>query len=571
MDVALVGTGPAVDAVEAALADIDVQPRTAEPGALGDADVAVVSGLAGAAAFERANAAAQAGATPWLSIEIGGVGGHTFEDVDAAVAGYAPGTGCHKCLRARVASNADESATEPSADRSAVRLAGAVAGRQLVDLLTGGEATLLGGVVELPHRQREFLPVPGCDCGDAPDRTLDRSHEDVPLDEALARAERALDERVGIVRSVGEFESFPAPYYLAEVCDTSGFSDASAPSKAAGVGGEWNPAFMKALGEALERYGAAIYRDADFEHARPSALDGTVSPSSFVLPEGTDAEDDAERLWSRGEALATGDPAWLPAERVQFPPPERRLGPSITTGLGLGSSPVEALLSGLYEVIERDASMLAWYSSFEPLELSIDDEGYETLRRRAASEGLSATALLVTQDVDVPVVAAAVHREGEWPRFAVGSDADLDPAAAARGALAEALQNWMELRSMGPDEAADESGAIGAYAALPDEAQVLLDAGGPVPVASVGPDDPPSGAAELDALVERVDDAGLTPYAARLTTRDLEHLGFEAVRAVVPTAQPLFTGEPVFGERARTVPADMGFESRLDRRMHPYP
>jgi ribosomal protein S12 methylthiotransferase accessory factor len=129
----------------------------------------------------------------------------------------------------------------------------------------------------------------------------------------------------------------------------------------------------------------------------------------------------------------------------------------------------------------------------------------------------------------------------------------------------------MELRSMGPDEAADESGAIGAYAALPDEARVLLDAGGPVPVASVGPDDPPSSAAELDALVERVDDAGLTPYAARLTTRDLEHLGFEAVRAVVPTAQPLFTGEPVFGERARTVPADMGFESRLDRRMHPYP
>ena len=32
-----------------------------------------------------------------------------------------------------------------------------------------------------------------------------------------------------------------------------------------------------------------------------------------------------------------------------------------------------------------------------------------------------------------------------------------------------------------------------------------------------------------------------------------------AVRAVVPEAQPLFTGEPYFGERAREVPKSMGF------------
>jgi len=572
MDVAIVGSGPAVDAVEAALGDVDVGTRTMSAGEIGGAEIAVVCDPAGAETFERANEAALAGGTPWLSIEVGGVGGRGVDEIDAAVAGYAPSTGCHDCLRARVAASADEEPVEPSADRSAVRMAGAVAGKELVALLSGEESSLLGGVVEVPHHRREFLPVPNCGCADgSPDRTLDRDYESLPVEDALTRAERALDERVGIVRSIGEIESFPAPYYLAELAATDGFSDASAPPQAAGVDDDWNPAFMKALGEALERYGAAIYRTSEFERAPPAAPDDAVPPAAFVLPDGVDADSGDPLPWIEGEVLATGDAARLPAEKAVFPPPERRLGPSITTGLGLGASTVEALLSGLYEVIERDATMLAWYSTFEPLELSVDDDGFDALARRAAGEGLSVTPLLVTQDVDVPVVAVAVHREGEWPRFAVGSDADLDPIAAARGALAEALQNWMELRSMGPDEAADQSGAIGAYAEFPEEAQAFLDAGGPVPADSVGPDDPPTGTAELDAVVERATEADLTPYGVRLTPRDLDRIGFEVVRVLAPSAQPLFTGDPVFGDRARSVPEDLGFEPRLDRRLHPYP
>ena len=83
--------------------------------------------------------------------------------------------------------------------------------------------------------------------------------------------------------------------------------------------------------------------------------------------------------------------------------------------------------------------------------------------------------------------------------------------------------------------------------------------------------EPPTGADELEALVARVTDAGLDPYGARLTPRDLERQGFEAVRVLVPTAQPLFTDEPYFGDRARDVPEELGFEPRLDRDHHPYP
>ncbi|MFC4448062.1 YcaO-like family protein [Halorussus aquaticus] len=580
--VGLVGTGPATDAVTAALADVRAETVECDPERIAAADFAVVVGATGGDEFAAANRAARDARTPWLAVELGGVGGRATPDVDAAVSGFAPATACWQCLRTRVAANRGDATERSGGDGSGVeipaasaRFAGALAGRETATLLSGGESAALGGVVEVPHAERTLLPVPGCDvCGETPesDSAIDREYVETELEDALSRAEQAVDERVGVVSSIGEAESFPTPYYLAELADTTGFSDAQAAERAAGVSDDWNEALMKALGEALERYAAGVYRTAAFESARPADLNSAVGPAAFVGPDGwSDPAADDSIAWVDGENLRTGDPTRLPAEFVHFPPPEVRHKPSITTGLGLGSSTVEALLSGLYEVLERDATMLAWYSTFDPLELAVESEQFETLRSRARAENLDVTALLVTQDVDVPVVAAAVHRDGEWPRFAVGSDADLDPDAAAGSALAEALQNWMELRSMGEEDAADADGAIGRYADFPEAAREFVAADTAIPSASVGPSDCPAGAAELDAVLDRLADADLSAYAARLTTRDVEQLGFEAVRVLVPEAQPLFTGESFFGERARTVPAEMGFEFRPDRDLHPYP
>jgi ribosomal protein S12 methylthiotransferase accessory factor len=216
--------------------------------------------------------------------------------------------------------------------------------------------------------------------------------------------------------------------------------------------------------------------------------------------------------------------------------------------------------------------MLAWYSDYDPLGLSVDDERVQELEKRARSEGLSVTVTLLTQDVDVPVVAATVHRDGEWPRFAAGSGADLDPVDAATGALAEALQNWVELRDMGPEQAGEEGGAIGQYAEFPDRVRELTHPETTVPAESVADDAADlTGEEALDALVDRVADAGLTPYAARTTTRDVASLGFEGVRAVIPESQPLFTGEAFFGDRLQSVAASMGFEARPNRAYHPFP
>lgn len=566
--VELVGGGPAAEALIAALSDTSATVRRADDPLRSAADLAVVVGTAGADRFHTAGSRARKLGVPWVAVELGGVGG--VPATDAAVAGFDPDTGCYRCLNSRVNANIDDdlpSAGKP--DSGTQRFAGAVAGRRIQGALSG-TSPLAGTVVELPYAERQFLPVPGCSCGESRSWLPRESSPPTREQGALARAEAGLDERVGVVAEVGETESFPAPYYLASVASTDGFSDALAAQQAAGVAVDWDTAFMKALGESYERYAAGVYRTDTMVSGTVDSVSDPVAPSEFVRPDGSDG-DSSERQWVPARHLGTEDTHHLPAETVVYPPPSHDVRPPVTTGLGLGSSERDALRSGLYEVVERDAAMLSWYSTYEPLGLRVESvPTFQELRGRARAEGLTVTPLLLTQDIDVPVVAAAVERE-EWPALAVGSAAGLDPAAAATGALEEALQNWMELRGMGPDGAADADGAIGHYAARPDEVGSVTAPETTVPLSSVGPGTVPEGERELPELIDRVTAGGLDPYATRLTTRDIERMGFEAVRVVCPGAQPLFFDDAFFGDRAERVPAELGFQARPDRAHHPFP
>ncbi|QGN06677.1 bacteriocin biosynthesis protein SagD [Halorhabdus sp. CBA1104] len=570
MAVGIVGSGPAVAAIEAALEDVDVETQRRQALDPGADELGIVVDVAGATTFERANDTALEAETPWIAVELGGVGGVPV--VDAAITGFRSDSACYECLGTRVRANVDPSEQPTRAQPPATaRYAGAIAGRAVASVLDPGTdgPDPFGTVIEVPHARRRVLAVPHCACGTEPDRTIGRERVDREVDESLGRAERGLDERVGLVREVGEVSSYPLPYYLAQSADTSGFSDASAANQAAGVALDWNASLMKGFGEVYERYAAGVYRQANFQEGTPADVATPVPPSSFVGP--SQPAKEATWSWIDGENLATSQTVQLPASLAVYPPPNERIRPATTTGLGFGNDAIEAMLAGLYEVIERDAAMLSWYSTFEPLGLSVEDDSFQTLIGRLEAEGLSVTTLLLTQDVDVPVVACAVHRAEQWPRFALGSSAQLDPTEAARSALSEATQNWLELSRMGPEQAASAGGAIGEYASFPERVKQFIDAPSTVPATDVGVPDPPVGQAELEAVVERITKAGMTPYATRLTPRDIDELGFEATRVLVPKAQPLFLGEPYFGDRLESVPPELGFEPRPDNAFHPFP
>lgn len=511
---------------------------------------------------------------PWIIVELGGMGGVEVAGVEGAISVLHPDGPCPHCLNQRVRAN-DPATSQSAIDDTTARFAGAVAGRLLHRHGPDGLDAIVGQIQALDGRTHEVLPLPNCRC------ETGRSVDDVEAatGSALERAERAVDDRVGLIPIVGEQASFPAPYYVAELADTEGFSSAQAARHAGGIDLDWDSAFMRALGEALERYCAGVYQEA----ALSEDADGsTVELSALPI-----AKPDGEPVgrWWPATDMHTEETVQLPMETVVFPPPADADIDAITTGLGLGSSWTEALLAGVLEVIERDACMLGWYSTFEPLELAVDSSAYQTLERRMAGEGLATTSLLVTQDIDVPVVTAVVHRRGadgrerfdipgtdpdDWPAFAVGSAAALDATSAAERALAEAVQNWVELREMGPERAEDE-GAIAEFARFPRQARSLVDAEATIDAADAGPDGIESPADALDHCLSALESAGLTAYGARTTTRDVAALGFEGARVVVPAAQPLVQHRRHQTDRLRNAPRELGFQPRLDRGPHPYP
>lgn len=515
----------------------------------------------------------------WIAVEIGGIGGQYVDGIDGTVSVLDADGPCYACLTARVAAGSPtgESGDEAGHD-AAARFAGSIAGRLLRRLGEDGLEAAVGTIYRLDGTSHRLLPVPHCACEGTTNRPRPPD-EATPEGDALSRAETAVDPLLGPIAQVGEQSSYPAPYYIGELAETSGFSDATATRYSAGVDLDWDAAFMRAIGEGLERYCAGVYRLADHRSTPPEPA---VSLESIPTATG-----DAESLgyWWRSIDLHAESDVWLPAETVWFPPPADAAIDPITTGLGLGETWTEAVLAGVLEVIERDACMLGWYSTFEPMGLETDRESVSTLVRRMAGEGLATSLLVMTQDIDVPVVTAVVHRrrsDGEsiyeipgtdpdgWPAFAVGSAASLDPSHAAERALAEAAQNWVELREMGEERARDE-GAIGEFGSFPRQARGLVD-----PEVSVAADelvaDPVTDPDDaLQHCLDEVATAGLSAYAARTTTRDVEQLGFEAVRVVVPEAQPLVMRRAHLSERVRTVPRELGFSPRLDRGPHPYP
>lgn len=549
-----------------------------------DADVTVVITTTNQATDDITAVTSEAltAGSPVVLVEFGGMGGCSIDEVDAAITAFPVCGPTFETLQTRVIAARSSSNTEFT-DRVTIT-AGSLAGQRAVAMCNRSDGDsdndVSGTVLEIsgttvgPERDLIDIPEVSTHSGDVVEQFIpQQTTRNVDLEVSLSRAERAVDDRLGIITQVGERESFPAPYYIAQTASTKSISDVRAVEFAAGVDIDWNAAYMKALGEALERYCAGVYRTEMFITASEHAQNGPVSPQQFVQPKETPTYDPSTPIsWVPGVDLSNDERVTLPATFVYHPPPDERYRPAITTGLGLGNGGVEALRAGLSEVIERDAAMLAWYSTFEPIELTVDDEQYQTLCQRAQGVGLNVQTILLTQDIDIPVIATAVYRnDGEWPRFAIGSAAGLDPFTTAQGSLTEALQNWMELRAMGEDDASDAAGAIGEYATFPDRAREFIMSENTISAEDIAPSPIPTGEHAVQSLIDRVIEVDLDVYATRITTRDVSKLGFEVVRVLIPRAQPLFQQNSFFGERARNIPREFGFNSRLDRSFHPFP
>ena len=224
---------------------------------------------------------------------------------------------------------------------------------------------------------------------------------------------------------------------------------------------------VSAMGEAIERYSGVWQGDEPVVSARLDELDGAIHPNACMLfsetqyltrqqanraasppdrvPERFDpsVRHDWTPLWS----LTHERRAWLPTALLYYDTPESAASASCiasSNGAAAGNTLEDALLHGLFELVERDAVATWWYNRLPRPAVDperIDARVAERLRRAYQKLGREFWVLDLTHDLRIPCFVAVSRRVGngpEEPLFGLG--AHLDPGTALRRALSEMNQ-----------------------------------------------------------------------------------------------------------------------------------
>jgi ribosomal protein S12 methylthiotransferase accessory factor len=275
---------------------------------------------------------------------------------------------------------------------------------------------------------------------------------------------------------------------------------------------------------------------------------------------------------------------------------EQVAGPAVSTGLACARSLEEAMLKGLYELIERDAFMIAWLNRL-PLP-SVNIESNLDLRRfyqeRLRRDGLRYVVVNITTDIPLPsFLCLLIDERRTPPMISAGAATDLNPMRAARKAMMEAVQTreWAKfLGGLGRkfQFASDFSDirdfehhvALYAYGDMLHAVAFLLDEENRR--ISDCWEDGSTGDIEddLDKTLNILAGYNLEAIALDLTTPDVNECGYRVTRAMVPELQPLdadYLHRFLGGRRLYEVPWRMGYTSApttietLNPNPHPFP
>ena len=223
----------------------------------------------------------------------------------------------------------------------------------------------------------------------------------------------------------------------------------------------------------------------------------------------------------------------------------------ITTGAALGPKGTDlAFASGLFEIVERDATMAAYLRRASPpriigLEGELRD-ALEYLRRYHLEPYL----LDVTTDLGIPSVAAVtVDETGLGPAINVGTAAGLTFEEAISSALFESIQTRNPGRlfrdpSSEPAPAGEGPRTIEQRFAhwYPTERIADLDFWLETPH-EVRYDELASECRTLDEAQRLILDRGFHIYTAEVTLPELDQAGFEVLRVLIPELHPLYLTE----------------------------
>lgn len=433
-----------------------------------------------------------------------------------------------------------------------------------------------------------------------------------PAFETLQRGSRLVSRKVGLIRSLSSslrFSQDPKLFTVGvSLPDVSSWLGRSFKLQGGGGARTLEVALAAAMGEAVERYSmlfysrnemvTACFRDLGHRAVAPEELRLHSAEQVAAEPDRLDDFDESSQLaWVEGFSLTHRRARFVPAALVyqgfRPAPGEARIGNNGSSGLAAAASREEAILSALYECIERDAFTLSWLWRRCGRKLQIDDQALTTFLDRQfqwCHPKVKLTFHELTLDVPIPVILALLSRPIEGgPVLCIGASARLDPREAAWKAVLEAGQSVPYLRSLrqsepgwkpAPDYADVDSFErhVLCYLRQPEllspalsffedcKAEAKLS---DLPICSTG-----RVLSDLHACVELLAGLGSEVIAVDITPPDVREVGLHVVRVVTTRLMPLHGQHrsPFLGvRRLWELPLRWGWSLLSRDQLNPFP
>ena len=345
-------------------------------------------------------------------------------------------------------------------------------------------------------------------------------------------------------------------------CDSSALIGSPSNRYNGGINSTYDGALAAAIGEGLERYAGAFLEEEFIRFTTAAELgEAAVAPDSFALFADhqyaqpgfpyTRFTSDTRVRWTPGFRLPDGAPIFVPTQLTSLAAPfhdEPRLGYATSSGHACGPTFEEALLSGLLELVERDAFVLTWYNTLsmpridwsdDPLLTDEDQRFYAPTQLRYQMLDLSAFN-------EIPTALGVVRDEFGSVAMAVGCASAATMRDAVRKALRETFQTRAFarlLRADRPDwscesyESIEEFEEHVLYYAFPEGAEkaAFVDRSQQrVPTRAVAGLEGTSVTAHISAILRRLSARGVHVYVVETTPPDLRSAGLRTVAVVAP-------------------------------------
>jgi ribosomal protein S12 methylthiotransferase accessory factor len=215
-----------------------------------------------------------------------------------------------------------------------------------------------------------------------------------------------------------------------------------------------------AIFESAERYSGETFKDKNLVKGTYSELKEKHDLMTITYLARGERRQKAESTvlgWSEGYDLLNDNSVLVPLDCIKFPYLSAFYTPS-TTGLAAGKTMKDAVLHGIFEVIEHDTLSIYTNNSMPGKEIALDqaeDEHILDVYNKITAAGIKMTVKYLPNDTHIPVVLALFDHIPQMPGVkSAGVGCHLDPYVATMRALTEAAQsaNFWDLNLKRVDE-----------------------------------------------------------------------------------------------------------------------